>query len=187
VQPKLTVGPAGDLYEQEADRIAAEITRSPAPSSPGGQVTHANHVQRMTPVPSSSQSAPIGLQGGMVGSNLEGTLRRAKSGGTSLPKSVRKTLEPKLGVDLSPVKVHTGSRAAQLSREMGAKAFTHQNHIFYGEGQSPSDLRLTAHEAVHTVQQGAVQRAPLVDAPSPAADVHYTQQPKSSEIPKMTT
>jgi hypothetical protein len=31
---------------------------------------------------------------------------------------------------------------------MDAKAFTHQNHIYYGKGQSPSDLKLTAHETV---------------------------------------
>ena len=40
---------------------------------------------------------------------------------------------------------------------MGAKAFTHGNHIYYGAGQSPHDLKLTAHEAVHTVQQGGVK------------------------------
>ena len=31
VQPKLTVGPVGDAYEQEAERIAAQVAKGPAP------------------------------------------------------------------------------------------------------------------------------------------------------------
>src|ERR1043166_2723616 len=31
IQPKLTVGPAEDVYEQEADRVAEEVTRMPQP------------------------------------------------------------------------------------------------------------------------------------------------------------
>jgi len=46
----------------------------------------------------------------------------------------------------------------QLNRDLGAKAFTHKNHIFYGAGSSPNDMKLTTHEAVHTIQQGAVQQ-----------------------------
>lgn len=38
IQPKLTVGPPGDKYEQEADRVADRIMRMPKPgvrSKPG--------------------------------------------------------------------------------------------------------------------------------------------------------
>src|SRR5262245_56958163 len=34
VQPKLQVGPAGDQYEQEADRMAARVVAMPAPAAP---------------------------------------------------------------------------------------------------------------------------------------------------------
>src|SRR4051812_30373337 len=34
VQPKMTVGPAADAYEIEADKIADQIARSPAPPTP---------------------------------------------------------------------------------------------------------------------------------------------------------
>ncbi|HXF63894.1 MAG TPA: DUF4157 domain-containing protein [Caldilineaceae bacterium] len=88
---------------------------------------------------------------------LERQIRQSQSGGSALPASLRRILEPRLDADLSTVRVHTGSDAIQMNRKLGAKAFTYKNHIFYGQGQSPHDLRLTAHEAVHTMQQGAVK------------------------------
>ena len=158
-QPKLTVGPVGDKYEQEADQVARQVVR--APTSPPIQRVgseEAAEVQRTPVIRQVQRSAPIGLAGGVLDKHLEGSLRRAQNGGSGLPNSVRRTLEPKLGADLSGVKVHTDTHAAQLSRDLGAKAFTNKNHIFYGAGQSPSNLQLTAHETVHTIQQGAVQQ-----------------------------
>jgi len=64
-------------------------------------------------------------------------------------------VEPVLGADLSSVRVHSGVQAKEASQSLNAKAFTHRNDIFLGEGQSPHDTRLMAHEATHTVQQGA--------------------------------
>ena len=37
IQAKLTVGPAGDQYEQEADRVAKQVVAAPAPAAPIGQ------------------------------------------------------------------------------------------------------------------------------------------------------
>lgn len=151
VQAKLAVGPVDDPYEREADRLAAEIAAAPrrtqAPPNEEPYTTPAAPtVQRM-----------VGPEGGSVDGTLERQIRQSQSGGSSLPTSTRQVLEPRLGADLSTVRVHTGSDAIQLNRKLGAKAFTYKNHIFYGEGQSPHDLSLTAHEAVHTLQQGAVK------------------------------
>lgn len=120
------------------------------------QAISANAQAQISRTPTLQRSAPIGLAGGAVDSSLENDLRRSQSGGTSMPDGVRRSIEPKLGADLSGVKVHTGSHAEKLSSDLGAKAFTHKNHIYYGKGQSPSNIQLTAHEAVHTIQQGAV-------------------------------
>ncbi len=162
VQPKLTVGPARDAYEIEADQIANQVARMPAPIS--AKQTHREEdtaIQQTPAIQRVQRNAPVGLEGGAIDTKLEGSLRRAQNGGSALPSGVRRTLEPKLGADLSNVKVHTGTHAAQLSRDFGAKAFTHKNHIFYGAGQSPSNVKLTAHETVHTIQQGAVNQAPV--------------------------
>jgi hypothetical protein len=63
-------------------------------------------------------------------------------------------------VDFSQVRVHTGSDAKQVNRDVGAQAFTHGSDIYYGAESSPADLELTAHELTHVVQQsgGTVQR-----------------------------
>lgn len=114
--------------------------------------TRAHKVQRST-----APASPMGPEGGALSGDIESRLRRSQSGGSSLPNHVRGAIEPKLGADLSTVKVHTDRTAVQLNRDLGAKAFTHGNHIYYGAGHSPHDLKLTAHEAVHTVQQGGVR------------------------------
>jgi hypothetical protein len=100
---------------------------------------------------------PIGPEGGALSGDMERRLRASQSGGSHLPSTVRRAIEPKLGADLGSVKVHTDRTAAQLNRDLGAKAFTHGNHIYYGAGHTPNDVKLTAHEAVHTVQQGGVK------------------------------
>ena len=141
IQRKLTVGPADDEYEQEADQIARSVQRSP--------------LSRSAP---SIQRAPIGRAGGQLQGNVEARLRRSQNSGSSLPNTVRNKIEPKLGADLGRVKIHTDSQAVQLNRELQSKAFTHKNHIYYGAGQSPSDLQLTTHETVHTIQQGAISQ-----------------------------
>ena len=151
VQTKLMVGSSTDLFEQEADTIADQVMRqasAPSVTSEGNGAP-----QSTTPI---SESA--GQAGGEVDQSMASRIQRAQGSGHSLPTSVRRTLEPALGADLGGVKVHHDQEAVQLTRELGAKAFTHKNHIFYGADQTPSDLRLTAHEAVHTLQQGAVQQ-----------------------------
>ena len=139
VQRKLEVGPVDDRYEREADKIAKTMQ---------GASTERTSA--------SVQRDPVGPEGGQLNGDVESRLRQSQSSGSSLPDGVRSQLEPKLGADLSSVKVHTDSKAVQLTKEMGAKAFTHKNHIYYGKGHSPSDVKLTAHESVHTIQQGAV-------------------------------
>jgi hypothetical protein len=37
IQPKLEVGPVGDRYEQEADRVAAQVMKMPATPAPTAQ------------------------------------------------------------------------------------------------------------------------------------------------------
>jgi hypothetical protein len=166
IQTKLTVGAADDVYEQEADRIARTVVTRQA-SAPSQSIQRnaksrseakVSYMAAATPfsIRRIQRTAPMGSAGGEVDPEVERRLRSSQSGGRPLPDTVRRAIEPTLGADLSSVKVHTGSQAVQLNRSLGAKAFTHGNHIYYGEGQSPHDLKLTAHEAVHTIQQGAI-------------------------------
>lgn len=58
--------------------------------------------------------------------------------------------------------VHTDSTAVQMSKELGAQAFTHGSDVSFGEGKVPGNNELTAHELTHVVRQngGVVQRKP---------------------------
>src|SRR5688572_14110300 len=71
--------------------------------------------------------------------SVEGVLR---SPGEPLDPSLRQTLEPRFGHDFSSVRVHTGADAAGATKDVHARAWTVGNHIAFGAGQSPRDLRL---------------------------------------------
>ena len=79
--------------------------------------------------------------------------------GQSLDPSVRRRLEPVLGVDLAGVGGHIGPEADDLARQLGARAFTSGQDIWFSAGaydsSSEAGMRILAHEVAHTVQQAA--------------------------------
>ncbi len=79
--------------------------------------------------------------------------------GSSLDSQMAQKAGQTMGQDLSGVTVHTDSHSDQLSRQLGAKAFTTGNDIFFREGAynpaSSDGQRLIAHELTHVAQQGA--------------------------------
>ena len=104
-------------------------------------------------------------QGGVVNSQFEQNLTRAKTGGQPLDRQLQRKMGNAIGADFSPIRIHQDNRADHLSRSIQAKAFTTGNHIFFKKGEynpsSQSGQKLIAHELTHTVQQGgAIQRKP---------------------------
>jgi hypothetical protein len=87
-------------------------------------------------------------------------LARSRSGGELLASGIRCSMETAFGRDFSDVRVHRDREAAELSDQLGALAFTHSNHIYFGNGRydpaASSGKRLLAHELAHVVQQGQV-------------------------------
>jgi hypothetical protein len=73
-------------------------------------------------------------------------------------------LETRMGHDFTNVRIHADSRAAELSRGVGALAFTVGRDIYFDDGrfspETDSGKRLLAHELAHTVQQGASAALP---------------------------
>jgi hypothetical protein len=166
IQAKLMVGPVGDTYEQEADRVAKQVVNTPAPVQRQDKLTDEDDLQ-MKPL---IQRAGAG--GFEVDADFESHLSSSKGGGAPLPDRVRADFEPKFGADFSQVRTHTDSQSDQLNRSIQAKAFTTGRDIFFRAGEynpdSLSGKELLAHELTHTVQQGA---APLQRQPaSPAED-----------------
>ena len=99
-----------------------------------------------------------------VSADLETRIDTARSGGESLPDSVRAAIEPQMGYDFSNVRVHTDTEASDLSHQLEARAFTTGNDIFFQEGDYQPDtedgMKLLGHEMTHVVQQeGAIELA----------------------------
>ncbi len=112
-----------------------------------------------------------------VHSSVEDTLSSTKGSGTELPEPVQHSMETAIGADFSNVKIHTGSSAVQMSKDLNAQAFTHGSDIYFNTGKfnpdSTGGQHLLAHELTHTVQQGAAiqkKEVPSIqksDAPDP--------------------
>jgi hypothetical protein len=165
--------PEQDVTEEEpiARRIAApDVATAGQASSIGGLQNHAVQANPLTLsispiVPRQKakddeedkqiQSNPAGSPGGNfdAGEEVEARLSQSKGGGSPLPESVRDYMEPRFGADFSDVDVHTDSDTMKMSRNVGARAFTHDSDIYFGVGHSPSNLALTGHELTHVVQQ----------------------------------
>lgn len=145
IQPKLRVNPVGDRYEREADWIAEQVLR------PGHPPNHQKAAIRLKrPDTSARPSRPVNRQ-------LARRLNRTQGRGRPLAPQTRAFFESRLYVDLSGVQIHTDSQAAQMNRQLGARAFTLGRDIYFGARQyrpnAPAGRRLIAHELTHVVQQ----------------------------------
>ena len=158
LQTKLNVGPVGDKYEQEADRVAHQVVNMPAPNQ---GIAGPSAVQREEDGEDELRMKPLvqrSTDGGFeAGSEFENRLNRSKGGGAPLPDVLRADLEPKFGADFGGVRIHTDTQSDQLNRSIQAKAFTNGNDIFFRKGQydpgNRGGKKLLAHELTHVVQQ----------------------------------
>ncbi|MEH2274276.1 MAG: DUF4157 domain-containing protein, partial [Nostoc sp.] len=154
IQAKLTIGEPGDKYEQEADAVASQVmsisTLQPemVTSETQKQVRSQPLAAGITPLVQ-HKAMPQSDHRTQETGDLESRLNKAKGGGSPLPEKVKTFMEPRFNANLSDVRVHTGSEAVQMNREIGAEAFTSGNDIFYGKGNSPDNDHLTAHELAH--------------------------------------
>jgi hypothetical protein len=171
IQPKLMIGPANDIYEQEADKVAEQITRMPQPNlqtqnrkgarikskylfrqiAPSAQMLRKeekNEHNRGKALPNSSLEIP---------SDLEVRIQSLKGAGQPLPNSARAFFESFFGYDLSSVRIHIGAPASELTMALRADAFTTKENVVFGSNQYDTETRqgrlLLAHELTHVVQQ----------------------------------
>jgi outer membrane protein OmpA-like peptidoglycan-associated protein len=129
---RLQVNAPNDSHEQEADRVASRCLSA----SPPAASARPSPLARPGPSPTSSVTQAFG------------------GGGRPLDTATRAAMEPHFGMDLGHVRLHSGSQAASLNRDLGSRAFTLGGDIYFGAGQGPQDRDLMAHELTHTVQQG---------------------------------
>ncbi|MGH9038607.1 MAG: eCIS core domain-containing protein [Acidimicrobiia bacterium] len=161
IQRALTVGAAADLWEREADAIAADVMRRLAAGASTSERCEgaASQLQRRVGPPLERSSDPASADGGPVEAEQAAAIDRLRSGGTALPRGLRSDMESAFGADFRGVRIHEGADAARLNREFGARAFTTGPDIFFGRGayrpSAEAGRLLLAHELTHVVQQGA--------------------------------
>ncbi len=162
IQAKLTLGPVGDKYEQEADQVAKQVVGSISSSSqPNPQRQEEEEELQMKPISSIQRQEEEELQmkpisslqrqeeeeemmqasptdsfaGGPISGDLESQIQGARGGGQPLAGPVRGSMEQAFGADFSGVKVHTGSQSDSLNRSVQARAFTTGSDIFFRQGE----------------------------------------------------
>ena len=168
VQAKLTVGNPDDEYERQANRFADTVMRLPEASGRDILDEGQESVEKDSDIQAKifeSETVEAKNKQSAIGSDDMSRPVENSDGGTPLPESTRLRIEPVLGTSLNHVAVHDTPSSRQAARSIQAKAFTHRNHIYLGEGQSAHDVSLMAHEAAHTVQQsyGMIQHLQRVD------------------------
>lgn len=162
-QAKLRVGEPDDPYEREADRTADLVMRKPEVQVQRQEADEDLEEDleeddgiRLKPAADFAAGRGAGLQPGLHG----------LGGGRPLPGALRGFFEPRFGRDFGAVRVHTDEKAAEASRSIRARAFTHGRDIAFASGEyaphTREGRRLIAHELTHVVQQGEAggRRAP---------------------------
>ncbi|MQA92288.1 MAG: DUF2272 domain-containing protein [Gemmatimonas sp.] len=172
VQTKLTVNAPGDVYEQEADRVAEQIVHRRESElqrtcACGGGCPECERAKEATGPSSFLQSRPQPSGSGRPSTAPPIVNQTLRSPGQPLDARTRAFMEPRFGRDFTHVRVHTGTGAAEAAGAVQAKAFTVDNHVVFGAGQfSPASgdgRRLLAHELTHVVQQSSATRMPASD------------------------
>ncbi|WP_290804767.1 DUF4157 domain-containing protein [Flavobacterium sp.] len=177
IQKKLSVGSATDSYEVEADIMANRVMSMKTSSKTNVNQTGSlvqrkcaacEQEEKIQKKPLAESITPLiqrssSEKGGEASTQVENQINSSKGNGATMDGETKNFMETRFGTDFSDVKIHTGSQAVQMSRELNAHAFTVGNDIYFNEGKynpnSDSGKHLLAHELTHTVQQsGGIDR-----------------------------
>src|SRR5436190_2064773 len=164
-QVKLTVSQPGDIFEQEADRIANQITQMPIHSNSqfkcaSGRTAgpdRESQAYKQKQLTLQRRATNISMT-----SNVPPIVQEVlHAPGQSLDIDTRTAMEPRFGRDFSVVRVYTDARAAESAQALSARAYTVGQNMVFGTGQyAPRTIegaRLLAHELTHVVQQNGHQ------------------------------
>jgi len=163
IQPKLAISQPGDVYEQEADRVAEQVMRMPAPTlqrscapcaAGGAPCPKCAGEKKELVQRSTGNSKP---ETGNASASVPDNFLHSLGSGQPLDASTRAFMEPRFGHDFGHVRVHTDARAAESARSVSALAYTVGRDVVFGARQytpgTSGGQRLLAHELTHVVQQ----------------------------------
>ena len=173
IQPKLKIGKPGDKYEKAADAVADKVmmmsennTLQMQPEEEEEEMLQMkpmegvhNQIQMKCTNCEKEEMAQLKSADGVnfTTPNLTSNIQTSRGNGRPLSSSTNRFMSKAIGADFSQVKIHTDSKANQMNRQLGARAFTYGNDIFFNRGEfNPESRRgrhLLAHELTHTLQQ----------------------------------
>ncbi|MBE9572212.1 MAG: DUF4157 domain-containing protein, partial [Proteobacteria bacterium] len=163
IQAKLKIGQPGDIYEQEADRVADAVMRMPEPqvqrrAEDEEKLPRQN--KTITPIRTLTlqrqddeeeeelkkkkkeeeeeeilQTNGIQNHTPEVTPDVESRIQAMRGSGQPLPEITRALMGQRFGYDFSQVRVHTGGQAAETAKTLNARAFTVGQDIVFGAGQ----------------------------------------------------
>jgi hypothetical protein len=114
VQPKWVVGPVGDQYEQEADRVAKQVLS--IPSQPSEVQRQEKEEQGQT-----ISAGSTGTHNWEISSGLEQSIQNARGGRQAPDDGTRRPMQRHFA-DFSGVHVHTDSQSDRLNRSVSTEA-----------------------------------------------------------------
>jgi hypothetical protein len=149
MQSSLWLGAADDPLEREADETAGRVMKMQPPTSPHGGIGTVPSLRRAP----AALSAP-GWKAATAPPIVHEVLH---SEAQPLDPEARSFFEPRFGCDLSRVRIHSDSRAAESARSIEARAYAVGNQIVFENGHyaphTDSGRQLLAHEIAHVLQQ----------------------------------
>jgi Domain of unknown function (DUF4157) len=120
-QTKLQVNQPGDVYEQEADRVAEQVLATPTHTD---ESSAAPRIQRF-----------LGQSNGQVGAAPASVDRALASPGRPLEPALRRDMEQRFGHDFSRVRVHSDVASELSAQQIDAHAYTSGYDIVFGSGR----------------------------------------------------
>ncbi|MCW3103869.1 MAG: hypothetical protein JWO09_2309 [Bacteroidetes bacterium] len=177
VSASLEIGEPNDKYEQEADAVAKKVVH-------GGDADITTQENNSSLGISMKEEDTGSLMAKSEGGTLKGTeqlqskLDSSKGSGQALDDKTQSEMGGKMNADLSDVKIHTDSKAHEMSEGINAKAFTHGQDIYFKQGNfdtsSTDGKELLAHELTHTVQQKEGMSRKIQREPDDYPNGHYS-------------
>ncbi|NEP20290.1 MAG: DUF4157 domain-containing protein [Leptolyngbya sp. SIO4C1] len=153
VQFSLQIGRPGDVYEREADAMADRAVNTPETEI---QPKVEDSVAQISLFKPSLQTKPViqksSSENAASGDQIADQLNASKGQGSLLDESTQEHMGSTFGADFSNVRVHTDSKAAQLSQNLGAKAFTHGSDIYFSSGKYDPNSREGKHLLAHELK-----------------------------------
>lgn len=175
IQTKFKVNHPGDVYEQEADRVAGHIMNVQTPQSitknKCSDYGKINCKSKTCEEDKESNKINVSRRGNSSCNEFDvsNSVTRDISNsinqrGSPLDFSTRQYMESRFGYDFSRVRVHINERSARSADAINALAYTVGNHIVFSHNRyTPGSLdgrKLIAHELVHTIQQDKSSNIP---------------------------